>query len=146
VTDLVETYDTMNAGTGKTLSVSALHGQRRQQRQQLHRQHRYQQEGVNQRGDADLHGGRGRHDIRVGGAGLSGTVSGFVGTDNQGNATTGHVDVHVGGDFGQRVGSYAINGSRLTATTANYTSSRRPECDGADDQRAAGEFDGHPVL
>ena len=39
---LAEAYARRNAGTGKTLTVTGLHGQRRQRRRQLHRHHRQQ--------------------------------------------------------------------------------------------------------
>jgi hypothetical protein len=53
--------------------------------------------------------------------GLSGSVSGFVGTDNQGNATTGILNFTTGATSSSGVGSYAINGSGLVANNGNYT-------------------------
>jgi hypothetical protein len=53
--------------------------------------------------------------------GLSGSVSGFVGTDNQGNATTGTLKFTPAATSSSSVGSYAINGSGLTANNGNYT-------------------------
>jgi len=53
--------------------------------------------------------------------GLSGSVSGFVGTDNQGNATTGTLTFTPAATSTSGVGSYAINGAGLTANNGNYT-------------------------
>ena len=53
--------------------------------------------------------------------GLSGTVGGFVGTDNQGNATTGTLTFTTTATSSSGVGGYAINGSGLTANNGNYT-------------------------
>jgi hypothetical protein len=53
--------------------------------------------------------------------GLSGSVSGFVGTDNQGNATTGTLTFTPAATSTSGVGSYAINGTGLTAKNGNYT-------------------------
>jgi hypothetical protein len=53
--------------------------------------------------------------------GLSGLVSGFVGTDNQGNATTGTLTFTTAATSSGGVGSYAINGTGLTANNGNYT-------------------------
>jgi hypothetical protein len=53
--------------------------------------------------------------------GLSGSVSGFVGTDNQDNATTGTLTFTAAATSSSGVGSYAINGSGLTANNGNYT-------------------------
>ncbi len=52
--------------------------------------------------------------------GLSGSVSGFLGTDNQGNATTGTMVFTTGASSTSVVGSYAINGSGLAANNGNY--------------------------
>ena len=53
--------------------------------------------------------------------GLSGSVSGFVGTDNQGNATTGTLTFTTTATSSSGSGSYAINGVGLTANNGNYT-------------------------
>jgi len=53
--------------------------------------------------------------------GLSGSVNGFMGTDNQGNATTGTLTFTSAATSSSGVGSYAINGSGLTANNGNYT-------------------------
>ncbi len=53
--------------------------------------------------------------------GLSGSVSGFVGTDNQGNATTGTLTFTTTAASSSGVGGYAINGAGLTANNGNYT-------------------------
>jgi uncharacterized protein YfiM (DUF2279 family) len=53
--------------------------------------------------------------------GLSGSVSGFVGTDNQGNAMTGTLTFTPAATSSSGVGSYAINGTGLTANNGNYT-------------------------
>ena len=53
--------------------------------------------------------------------GLSGLVSGFVGTDNQGNATTGTLTFTTTATSFSGVGGYAINGAGLTANNGNYT-------------------------
>jgi hypothetical protein len=53
--------------------------------------------------------------------GLSGSVSGFMGTDNQGNATTGTLTFTSSATSSSGVGSYAINGTGLTANNGNYT-------------------------
>ncbi len=51
---------------------------------------------------------------------LSGLVSGFVGTDNQGNATTGTLTFTTTATSSSGVGGYAINGAGLTAN-GNYS-------------------------
>jgi hypothetical protein len=53
--------------------------------------------------------------------GLSGSVSGFMGTDNQGNATTGTLTFTAAATSSSGVGGYAINGAGLTANNGNYT-------------------------
>ena len=53
--------------------------------------------------------------------GLSGSVSGFMGTDNQGNATTGTLTFTPAATSSSSMGSYAINGAGLTANNGNYT-------------------------
>ncbi len=53
--------------------------------------------------------------------GLSGSVSGFVSGDNQGNATSGTMIFTSPATSSSGVGSYAINGSGLTANNGNYT-------------------------
>jgi len=50
---------------------------------------------------------------------LSGSVSGFVNGDTQGSATTGTLAFNTSATSGSAAGSYAINGSGLSA--ANYT-------------------------
>jgi hypothetical protein len=52
---------------------------------------------------------------------LSGSVSGFVGTDTQGSATTGTLTFTTMATSFSGAGSYAINGSGLTANNGNYT-------------------------
>src|SRR5579862_1083294 len=52
---------------------------------------------------------------------FTGTVTGFVGTDNQGNATTGILTFTSPATTSSPAGSYAINGSGLTANNNNYT-------------------------
>ena len=52
---------------------------------------------------------------------LSGSVSGFVGTDNQANATTGTLTFTTTATSSSGVGSYAITGAGLTANHGNYT-------------------------
>ncbi len=64
----------------------------------------------------------GGHDLRDGSAGvLSGSVSGFVGTDTQGSATTGTLTFTTMATSSSGAASYAINGSGLTANNGNYT-------------------------
>ena len=53
--------------------------------------------------------------------GLSGSVGGFVGSDNQGNATSGTLSFTTTATASSGVGSYAVNGSGLTANSGNYT-------------------------
>jgi hypothetical protein len=53
--------------------------------------------------------------------GLSGSVNGFMGTDNQGNATTGTLTFTSAATSSSSVGSYAINGTGLAANNGNYT-------------------------
>ena len=52
---------------------------------------------------------------------FSGTISGFVSGDNQGNATTGTMTFTSSSTTGTSAGNYAINGSGLTANNGNYT-------------------------
>ncbi len=51
---------------------------------------------------------------------FSGTVTGFTGTDNQSNATTGTLTFTTTATVSSPVGQYAINGSGLTANNGNY--------------------------
>jgi glucuronoarabinoxylan endo-1,4-beta-xylanase len=53
--------------------------------------------------------------------GLGGSVGGFVGSDTQANATTGTLTFTTPATSSSSVGSYAINGSGLTANNGNYT-------------------------
>jgi filamentous hemagglutinin family protein len=53
--------------------------------------------------------------------GLTGTVTGFVNGQTLANATTGTVSFTTGATANSNVGSYAINGSGLTANDGNYT-------------------------
>jgi len=92
------------------------------------------QHAGDQRGNADLHGERGERDVRVGGAGLSGSSERVHGTDNQGNATTGTLTFTSAATSSSSVGSYAINGTGLAANNGNYTFvPGGRECDGVDD-------------
>jgi filamentous hemagglutinin family protein len=52
---------------------------------------------------------------------LSGTLTGFVNGDTQASATTGTLSFSSPANTGSNVGSYAINGSGLTAVGGNYT-------------------------
>ena len=52
--------------------------------------------------------------------GLSGSVSGFVGSDTLANATTGTLTFTTPATSSSSAGSYAINGSGLTANNGNY--------------------------
>jgi hypothetical protein len=52
---------------------------------------------------------------------LTGTVTGFVGTDTQANATTGTLTFTTTATTTSNVGSYPITGSGLTANNGNYT-------------------------
>ncbi len=54
-------------------------------------------------------------------AGLSGAVSGFLGSDSLGNATTGSALFSTAATASSNVGSYAITGGGLSATNGNYT-------------------------
>ena len=54
-------------------------------------------------------------------AGLSGAVSGFLGSDSLGNATTGSALFSTAATASSNVGSYAIAGGGLSATNGNYT-------------------------
>ena len=54
-------------------------------------------------------------------AGLTGTVTGFVNTDNQNNATTGTLSFSSTATSASNAGGYAINGSGLAADNGNYT-------------------------
>jgi hypothetical protein len=51
---------------------------------------------------------------------FSGTVSGFITGENQGNATTGTLVFTPTADAQSNVGAYPINGSGLTANSGNY--------------------------
>jgi O-glycosyl hydrolase len=57
---------------------------------------------------------------------LSGSVSGFLGGDTQGNATTGTLTFTALATSSSSVGTYAINGSGLTANYGNYTFVQAP--------------------
>ena len=52
---------------------------------------------------------------------LSGTVTGFVLNQTQATATTGTLSFNTAATQASNVGTYAINGSGLTATNGNYT-------------------------
>jgi len=78
--------------------------------------------------------------------GLSGT-DGFVGTDNQGNATTGTLTFTSAATSASGVGSYRNQRFETDGNNGNYTFVQAAgNATAFDDQRAAGEFDGHPVL
>jgi hypothetical protein len=51
---------------------------------------------------------------------LSGTVTGFVGSENQGSATTGSLAFNTAATNTSNVGSYDVTGSGLTANSGNY--------------------------
>jgi hypothetical protein len=51
---------------------------------------------------------------------LTGTVTGFLGTDNQASATSGTLAFGASAGQYSNVGTYAINGSGLTATNYNF--------------------------
>jgi len=116
----VETYDTQNMGAGKTLTPSGV---------------------VN-----DGNGGNNYNDLFVASANgtisaatltctataagmtygssvpvLGGSVGGFVGGDTQASATTGTLTFTTLATASSGVGSYAINGTGLTANNNNYT-------------------------
>lgn len=57
---------------------------------------------------------------------LSGTVTGFVNGDTQSSATTGTLAFSTTATSASNVGSYAINGSGLTANGGNYTLQQAP--------------------
>jgi hypothetical protein len=52
---------------------------------------------------------------------FSGSITGFASGDNQGNATSGTLTFMSSATTGTGAGSYAINGSGLTANNGNYT-------------------------
>jgi autotransporter-associated beta strand protein len=52
---------------------------------------------------------------------FSGSITGFASGDNQGNATTGTLTFTSSTTTGTAAGSYALNGSGLTANNGNYT-------------------------
>src|SRR6185312_14697159 len=52
---------------------------------------------------------------------FSGTITGFLNSDTQANATTGTLTFTSPATTSSNVGSYAINGSGLTANNGNYT-------------------------
>ncbi len=53
--------------------------------------------------------------------GLTGTVTGFISGENQGNAVTGALAFTTPATSSSPVASYAVNGSGLTANNGNYT-------------------------
>jgi len=57
----------------------------------------------------------------VGNPPLTGTVTGFAGSDTQAGATTGVLSFTTSALSTSNVGTYAINGSGLTANAGNYT-------------------------
>jgi filamentous hemagglutinin family protein len=57
---------------------------------------------------------------------LSGSVGGFVGTDTLGSATTGSLVFSTAATSASHVGSYAVNGSGLTANSGNYVLAQAP--------------------
>jgi trimeric autotransporter adhesin len=59
-------------------------------------------------------------------SGLSGAVSGFVGSDSLANATTGSALFSTAATSSSNVGSYAITGNGLTANNGNYTFVQAP--------------------
>ena len=52
---------------------------------------------------------------------FTGTVTGFIGSDTQANSTTGTLTFTSTATSSSNVGSYAINGSGLTANNGNYS-------------------------
>jgi mannan endo-1,4-beta-mannosidase len=57
---------------------------------------------------------------------LSGTVGGFISGENQGDATTGTLSFTTPATPSSNVGTYAINGSGLTANNGNYNFVQAP--------------------
>jgi hypothetical protein len=121
VSGLAETYDTKDAGTGKTLSVSAYLVSDGNSGNNYTVSTVTSAAGVINA--ATLTYTANATSMTYGSAvpGLSGSVSGFVGTDNQGNATTGTLTFTPAATSSSGVGSYAINGAGLTANNGNYT-------------------------
>ncbi|MGO8835888.1 MAG: beta strand repeat-containing protein [Limisphaerales bacterium] len=115
-----ETYDTKNAGTGKTLTPS---GTVNDGNSGNNYSYTFVATANGTILAATLTNTANPASMTYGAAvpALTGSVSGFVGTDTQGNATTGALSFTTPATSSSGVGSYAINGSGLTANNGNYT-------------------------
>ncbi|MGO9584824.1 MAG: YDG domain-containing protein [Limisphaerales bacterium] len=116
----VETYDTKNQGTSKTLTPS---GSVADGNSGNNYNYSFVPSANGTITAATLAYAANKTNMIYGSAvpGLSGSVGGFVGTDTQANATTGMLAFMTPATSSSSVGSYAINGSGLTANNGNYT-------------------------
>ena len=121
VTGLAESYATKNVGTGKTLNVSAYTVNDGNSGNNYSVGTVASAAGVINAAVLTYTANAAGMTYGSGVPGLSGTVSGFMGADNQGNATTGALTFTTGATSASSVGSYAINGSGLAANGGNYT-------------------------
>ena len=74
-----------------------------------------------QSGNADLHADTANRTYGDANPAFSGTVAGFVNSDTQSSATAGSLAFTSPATTASNTGSYAINGSGLTANNGNYT-------------------------
>ena len=120
VSGVVETYDTRNVGTGKTLSVSAYTVNDGNSGGNYTVNTVASNAGVINPATLTYTANPANMTYGSGVPALGGSVGGFVGTDNQGNATSGTLEFTTGATSESGVGSYAINGSGLSANNGNY--------------------------
>jgi glucuronoarabinoxylan endo-1,4-beta-xylanase len=116
----VETYDTRNQGTGKTLTPS---GSVTDGNSGNNYNYSFVTSANGTINAATLTYTANPANMIYGSAvpGLSGSVGGFVGGDTQASATTGTLAFTTPATSSSSVGLYAINGSGLTANNGNYT-------------------------
>jgi len=117
--NFVETYDTRNMGSGKTLTPS---GSVTDGNGGNNYNYSFVTSANGTINAATLTYTANPANLIYGSAvpGLSGSVSGFVGSDTQANATTGTLTFTTPATSSSSAGSYAINGSGLTANNGNY--------------------------
>jgi autotransporter-associated beta strand protein len=120
---LTETYDTKNTGTGKTLTPTAIIKDSGNNVVTANYTITYVTSTAGAISAAPLAYVANPASRNYGSANpaFSGTVNGFVGSDTQANATTGTLGFTSSATLSSNVGSYAINGSGLTANNGNYT-------------------------
>ena len=113
VTNTAGTYDTVNVGTGKTVTVTSLviSGANASSYVLASTLPADRGRGRHHRRAADLYGECGQPGLWRANPALSGTTTGYQGSDTQANSTTGTLAFTTLATTGSNVGSYLITGS-----------------------------------